>query len=83
MKRALLILAFLVIPQFALAGSQTYTVPETYNFTVPTCGSLTVQVWGGGGSGALSDNQGGNGSDIHTMGCFENILWQRPVYLNA
>lgn len=35
-------------------GSQTYSTPGTYTFTPPTAyNTLTIQVWGGGGSGAV------------------------------
>ncbi|MDR3570924.1 MAG: hypothetical protein P4L81_01855 [Candidatus Pacebacteria bacterium] len=62
MKKILLIALFLCIPQVTLAdGSQVYTSPGTYTFTVPSSyNSLTVQVWGAGGGGA-----GGYSSDLY------------------
>lgn len=42
---------FFLLPQFALAGSATYSTPGTYTFTVPAYGSLTVTVNGAGGGG--------------------------------
>src|SRR3989338_10667511 len=42
----------LLFPALALAGSQTYTTPGTYTFTVPEyTGTLTVTAIGGGGGG--------------------------------
>ena len=45
------ILAFLLVflPQFALAGSQTYSTAGSHSFTVPSYATLTVTVWAGGG----------------------------------
>lgn len=55
-KITLTILFLLIAPLFAFAdGSQTYSTPGTYNFTVPSYGTLTVTVNGAGGGG------GGNG----------------------
>lgn len=45
-------------PQIAAAGSQTYSSPGTYSFTVPSYGSLTVKVWGGGGGGGSNCAEG-------------------------
>jgi hypothetical protein len=51
----------LLVPAFALAdGSQSYTAPGTYTFTVPSYSTLTVAVNGGGG--------GGGGSECSTQG---------------
>ena len=52
-KRVLLIGLLIFFPQFAFAGSQTFTSSET--FTVPAYGTLTVEVWGGGASGGGSN----------------------------
>lgn len=41
-------------------GSQTYSTAGSFNFTVPNFNSLTVEVWGGGGSGAGGGGTGGN-----------------------
>ena len=42
----------LITPTAAFAGSRTFSTPGNYNFTVPSyTGSLTVEVWGGGGGG--------------------------------
>lgn len=40
------------------SGSQTYSTPGTYTFTVPEHTTLTVQVWGAGGGGV---GQGASG----------------------
>lgn len=37
--------------RFVEAGTQTFSTAGTYSFTVPTYGTLTVEVWGGGGAG--------------------------------
>lgn len=37
-------------------GSQTYSTPGTYSFTVPSYATLTVQVWGGGGGGGAQNS---------------------------
>jgi hypothetical protein len=34
------------------SGSQTYSTPGTYNFTIPCHNTLTVEVWGAGGGGS-------------------------------
>ncbi|MEY4747005.1 MAG: Xanthomonas phage, partial [Candidatus Parcubacteria bacterium] len=53
MKSLFLSAGFLLLtPAFALAGSQTYSTPGTYSFSVPSYGTLTVQLWGGGGGGS-------------------------------
>ena len=60
-------LVALVLPTITFAGSQTYSSPGSYAFTVPAYGSLTVQVWGAGGGGGggssswnpVSGNAGG------------------------
>lgn len=49
MKKLFLISLLIFLPQFAFAGSQTFTSSGT--FTVPAYGTLTVEVWGGGGGG--------------------------------
>lgn len=41
------------------AGSQMYSTPGTYVFTVPDYNSLTVTMWGGGGGGDVSCGWGG------------------------
>ena len=56
-----------------LAGSQTYSTPGTYTFTVPTYSQLTVQLWGGGGGGGgggfvPSYGGGGGGYSYATYG---------------
>jgi len=51
MKRLFLIALLALAPQVALAGTQTYSTPGTYTFTVPAYGTLTAEVWGGGGGG--------------------------------
>ena len=58
-------LVFFFLPLLVLAGSQTYSTPGSYSFTVPSYGTLTVEVWGaggGGGSGYTTKNgsSGGN-----------------------
>ena len=53
-----------------VTGSQNYTTPGTYTFTVPAFNTLIVNVWGGGGGGnrsdawpyATNDNPGGTSS---------------------
>lgn len=54
-----------------VTGSQNYTTPGTYTFTVPAFNTLIVNVWGGGGAGARingsptnigSENSGGTSS---------------------
>src|SRR3989344_3710921 len=51
LKLSLPLLA-LLLPAFAFAGSQTYSTPGTYTFTVPNyTGTLTVTATGGGGGG--------------------------------
>jgi hypothetical protein len=42
----------LLAPAFAFAGSQTYSTPGTYTFTVPSYATLTTTVNGAGGGGA-------------------------------
>jgi len=42
-------------------GSTTYTTPGTYSFTVPKHNTLTVKVWGAGGSGASNTENGETG----------------------
>ena len=51
MKKLLHILfALLFFPIAAFAGSQTFSTPGNHTFTVPAyTGTLTVEVWGGGG----------------------------------
>ena len=50
----------LLFPVLAFAGSQSYTTPGTYTFTVPQyTGSLTVTLSGGGGGG-----EGGSGTCV-------------------
>lgn len=44
-------LAWIFLPVVVAAGSASYATPGTYSFSVPAYGSLTVQVWGGGGAG--------------------------------
>lgn len=34
-----------------IVGTQLYTTPGTHNFTVPDFNTMTVELWGGGGSG--------------------------------
>lgn len=51
MKRFLPVLLLFLLPQLAFAGSQSYTTPGTYTFTVPSYGTLTVTVSGAGGGG--------------------------------
>ena len=69
MKKILFVFFLLLLPQVAVAGSQTYSTPGTYSFTVPNYGTLTVQAWGGGGGGGIMQNysscdvSGGNGGD--------------------
>src|SRR3989344_8530557 len=69
MKKILFVFFLLLLPQVAAAGSQTYSPPGTYSFTVPNYGTLTVQAWGGGGGGGIMQNysscdvSGGNGGD--------------------
>ncbi|MBI2030970.1 hypothetical protein HYT05_05085, partial [Candidatus Kaiserbacteria bacterium] len=43
-------------------GSQTYSTPGSYAFTVPQYGTLTVELWGGGGAGATGGNGAGSAS---------------------
>ncbi|OGG62798.1 hypothetical protein A3C21_00820 [Candidatus Kaiserbacteria bacterium RIFCSPHIGHO2_02_FULL_59_21] len=65
MKKLFFLLPFLLAPQLALAGSQTYSSPGTYTFAVPAYGSLTVTVngaGGGGGGGAGNGASGGQSS---------------------
>src|SRR3989344_3144769 len=50
-NKILLIGLLVFLPQFAFAGSQTYSTPGTYTFAVPSYGSLTVTVNGAGGGG--------------------------------
>ncbi|MBM3271895.1 hypothetical protein FJY94_01255, partial [Candidatus Kaiserbacteria bacterium] len=51
-RHVLLVLITLLSPVAVLAGSQTFSTPGTHTFTVPQyTGSLTVEVWGGGGGG--------------------------------
>lgn len=45
-----------------VAGSQTYSTPGTYSFTVPAYTTLTVQVWGGGGGGTGAYIEGTSGA---------------------
>src|SRR3989344_5295548 len=70
MRRIFLILPLLLLPQFVFAGSQTFTSSGT--FTVPSYGSLTVDVWGAGASGGsiISSGNAGNASyfDVITAG---------------
>ncbi len=51
MKKILLIGILVFLPQFAFAGSQTYSTPGTYTFTVPAYGALAVDLRAGGGGG--------------------------------
>jgi len=51
-KKILFIAVLVFLPQAAFAGSQTYSRPGTYTFTVPAYSSLSVTVKGAGGSGA-------------------------------
>jgi hypothetical protein len=61
----------LLAPAFAFAGSQTYSTPGTYTFTVPPYATLTTTVNGAGGGGAgggddaitFSSSSGTNGSN--------------------
>lgn len=58
----LIICTLIVFPASVFAdGSQSYTTPGTYTFTVPTYDTLTIQAWGGGagglGFGAGSDGE--------------------------
>ena len=41
----------LVCNACTMGGSQTYSTPGTFTFTVPDYKTLTVEVWGGGGGG--------------------------------
>ena len=63
MKYKAFLIATLFLPQFVFAGSQTYSTPGTYTFTVPTSyATLTVQVWGGGGGGGSTGANGDFGN---------------------
>ncbi len=55
-------------PFVAFAGTQTYSTPGTYSFTVPSYGTLTVQVWGAGGGGASTMVNGSSGSNSQVTG---------------
>lgn len=54
-------------PIAAHAGTQTFSTPGSHTFNVPTYGTLTVELWGGGGGGQGSAttpiNFGVRGSD--------------------
>ena len=63
MKKILVTVLFLLLPQIALAGSQSYTTPGTYSFTVPSYGTLTATVNGAGGGGGGRNSYGGNGTN--------------------
>ncbi len=62
----------LLLPQLAAAGTASYTTPGTYTFTVPTYGTLSIDVRGaGGGGGGLGwagtqpfNGQGGGASSF-------------------
>lgn len=43
-------------------GSQNYTTPGTYTFTVPSYNTLIVQAWGGGGGAGHQTISGGQSS---------------------
>ncbi|MDB5238363.1 MAG: hypothetical protein JWM46_633 [Candidatus Kaiserbacteria bacterium] len=69
MKKTLLVLLLLIVPQFVFAGAAYYTTPGSYGFTVPAYGTLTVQVWGGGGGGSYwNDAQSG------TYSAFDSVV---------
>ena len=55
-------------------GSVTYTSPGTYYLTIPIYGTLTVELWGGGGSGVSNSSSGGTGgaSYISSLGMTAN-----------
>jgi hypothetical protein len=42
-------------------GSQTYSTAGTYSFTIPNYNSLTVRVWGAGGGGGFTGDDGNAG----------------------
>ena len=56
MRKILPLLALLLVPQIAFAGSITYSTPGTYTFTVPTYGTMDVAVKGAGGGGGGGAN---------------------------
>lgn len=69
MGKMWLIALFVVLaPSMSFAGTQTYTSPGTYSFTVPAFQSLTVQVWGGGGGGGNYVHYGSAGGNSSFAG---------------
>lgn len=49
---------FSVIPRQSVPGSQTFSSSGTFSFTVPLYTTMTVEIWGGGGSGGNAYNGG-------------------------
>lgn len=45
-----------LLQQGVVPGSQLYTTPGSYSFTVPLFNTLTVHVWSGGGAGGSGYN---------------------------
>ena len=71
-NKILLIGLLVFLPQFAFAGSQTYSTPGTYTFAVPSYGSLTVTVngagGGGGGGGPIQPSNPGSLGETSSVG---------------
>ncbi len=62
MRNIVPFLLLLASPLFVFAdGSQMYSTPGTFSFSVPIYSTLTVQVWGGGGGGAIATVAAGAG----------------------
>lgn len=55
-------------------GSQTYSTPGTYSFTVPSYATLTVQVWGGGGGGGSAYNAASTDGTAGDQSSFNGTL---------
>lgn len=60
------IMQLLASSKTVIPGSQTYSTPGTYTFDVPDFNTMTVEIWGAGGSGGEAYNgntisQGGEG----------------------
>lgn len=57
----IVVLAYYLFPSISFAGSQVYTIPGTYSFTVPQrVTNVSAIISGGGGGGGGSDGYGDN-----------------------
>jgi|GEM_PF-2156316 hypothetical protein len=94
MRRTALFVLFILLPQLAFAGSQTYSTPGTYTFTVPAFSSLSVTVSGAGGGGggseatypnnpgSATDGSGGGNSSFYNLTAYGGSGGQRATIAN-